>query len=377
MEVQNRSKERTYVTIDLEAFRRNIRNIYAWSKVPLIAVLKADGYGHGAVRLAEELEQFSFVWGYAVATIEEAVELREAGLKKRILILGYVFPAAYETLIKCQVTPTIFDTESAELLCKEAKKKNQTIPVHIKVDTGMSRIGLPTAEEGIDTVKRIAASKMLTVEGIFTHLSRADEKNPEPTQQQIGRFSKFCRDLEKEGIAVPLKHCANSAGIIGFKSAKMELVRAGIIIYGLMPSDEVSADVIALQSVLSWKSAVTYVKTLPAGVPVSYGGTYITSGETVVATIPVGYGDGYPRLLSNRGSVLIRGKRAPIIGRVCMDQFMVDVTKIEGVGRGDVVTLIGRDQKEEIRMEELAELCGTINYEIACNINKRVPRIYQ
>ena len=157
----------------------------------------------------------------------------------------------------------------------------------------------------------------------------------------------------------------------------MELVRAGIIIYGLMPSDEVSADVIALQSVLSWKSAVTYVKTLPAGVPVSYGGTYITSGETVVATIPVGYGDGYPRLLSNRGSVLIRGKRAPIIGRVCMDQFMVDVTKIEGVGRGDVVTLIGRDQKEEIRMEELAELCGTINYEIACNINKRVPRIYQ
>lgn len=377
LEGQKISNERTYVTIDLEAFRRNIRNIYAGSKVPLIAVLKADGYGHGAVRLAEELEQFSFVWGYAVATIEEAVELREAGLKKRILILGYVFPAAYETLIRYQVTPTIFDTESAELLCKEAKKQNQTIPVHIKVDTGMSRIGLPAAEEGIEIVKRIAASEMLTVEGIFTHLARADEKNPDPTQRQIGCFSKFCRDLEKEGIVVPLKHCANSAGIIGFESAKMELVRAGIIIYGLMPSDEVSTDVIALRPVLSWKSAVTYVKTLPAGVPVSYGGTYITTGETVVATIPVGYGDGYPRLLSNQGAVLIRGKRAPIIGRVCMDQFMVDVTKIKGVRRGDMVTLIGRDQEAEIRMEELAELCGTINYEIACNINKRVPRICQ
>lgn len=377
LEGQKMLNERTYVTIDLEAFRRNILNIYAWCNVPLIAVLKADGYGHGAVRLAKELEQLPFVWGYAVATIEEAVELREAGLKKRILILGYVFPASYETLIRYQVTPTIFDTESAELLCKEAEKQNQRIPVHIKVDTGMSRIGLPAAEEGIEIVKRIAASKMLTVEGIFTHLARADEGNPDPAQQQIDRFHKFCRDLEKEEIAVPLKHCANSAGIIGFESAKMELVRAGIIIYGLMPSDEVSAETIRLWPVLSWKSAVTYVKTLPAGVPVSYGGTYITTGETVVATIPVGYGDGYPRLLSNQGEVLIRGKRAPIIGRVCMDQFMVDVTKIEGVRRGDVVTLIGRDQEEEIRMEELAERCGTINYEIACNINKRVPRICQ
>lgn len=377
MEVQNISKERTYVTIDLEAFRQNIRNIYTWSNVPLIAVIKTDGYGHGAVRLAEELEQFSFVWGYAVATIEEAVELREAGLKKRILILGYVFPTAYETLIKYQVTPTIFDTESAELLCKVAKKQNKTIPVHIKVDTGMSRIGLPAANEGIETAKRIASSDALVVEGIFTHLAKADEWDHVPAQQQIDRFKAFCGELEKEGVTIPLKHCANSAGIIGFEAAKMELVRAGIIIYGLMPSDEVSADVIALQPVLSWKSTVAYVKTLPAGVPVSYGGTYITSEETVVATIPVGYGDGYPRLLSNQGAVLIRGKRAPIIGRVCMDQFMVDVTKIEDVSRGDTVTLIGRDQEKEIRMEELAELCGTINYEIACNINKRVPRIYQ
>lgn len=377
MKVQNISKERTYVTINLEAFRQNIRKIYAWSNVPLIAVIKTDGYGHGAVRLAEELEQFSFVWGYAVATIEEAVELREAGLKKRVIILGYVFPSAYETLIKYQLTPTIFDMESAELLCKEAQKQNKTIPVHIKVDTGMSRIGLPAAKEGIETAKRIVESDVLIVEGIFTHLAKADEWDHVPAQQQIDRFIAFCGELEKEGVTIPLKHCANSAGIIGFEAAKMELVRAGIIIYGLMPSDEVSADVIALQPILSWKSTVAYVKTLPAGVPVSYGGTYITSEETVVATIPVGYGDGYPRLLSNQGAVLIRGKRAPIIGRVCMDQFMVDVTKIEGVSRGDTVTLIGRDQEEEIRMEELAELCGTINYEIACNINKRVPRIYR
>lgn len=377
MEARTISKERTYAVIDLEAFRLNLRNIYAWSNVPLIAVIKADGYGHGAVRLAEELEGCSFVWGYAVATIEEAVELREAGLKKRILILGYVFPSAYETLIRYQITPTVFDTESAECLGKEAQKQNQKIPIHIKVDTGMSRIGLPAGKEGIDTLKRIAASDALAVEGIFTHLAKADEQNHAPAQRQIDRFMAFCHELEREGVAVPFKHCANSAGIIAFETAKMDLMRAGIIIYGLMPSDEVPADAIALRPVLSWKSAVAYVKTLPTGVPVSYGGTYITSGETKVATVPVGYGDGYPRLLSNQGSVLIHGKRAPIIGRVCMDQFMADVTKIEGVSRGDTVTLIGRDQDEEIRMDELAKLCGTINYEIACGIGKRVPRIYQ
>lgn len=377
MEMQNISKERTYITIDLEAFRQNILNIYAFSNVPMIAVIKTDGYGHGAVRLAKELEQFSFVWGYAVATIEEAVELREAGLKKRILILGYVFPEAYETVIQNQITPTVFDTESAELLNREAQKQGKKIPVHIKVDTGMARIGLPAAKEGIETVKKIAALGYLTIEGIFTHLAKADEWDHAPAQQQIDRFKAFCGELERDGIVVPLKHCANSAGILEFESAKMDLMRAGIIIYGLVPSDEVPADTVALKPVLSWKSAVTYVKTLPAGVPVSYGGTYITSGETKVATIPVGYGDGYPRLLSNHGAVLIRGKRAPIIGRVCMDQFMVDVTKIEGVRRGDTVILIGSDQEEEIRIEELAKLCGTIHYEIACNINKRVPRIYQ
>lgn len=377
MEIQNISKERTYITIDLEAFRQNILNIYAFSNVPMIAVIKTDGYGHGAVRLAKELEQFSFVWGYAVATIEEAVELREAGLQKRILILGYVFPDAYETMIQYRITPTVFDTESAELLSREAEKQKKKIPIHIKVDTGMSRIGLPAAKEGIETVKKIAALGSLTIEGIFTHLAKADEWDHAPAQQQIDRFKTFCWELERDGIVVPLKHCANSAGILAFESAKMDLMRAGIIIYGLVPSDEVPVGTVSLKPVLSWKSAVTYVKTLPAGVPVSYGGTYITSGETKVATIPVGYGDGYPRLLSNRGAVLIRGKRAPIIGRVCMDQFMVDVTKIEGVRRGDTVTLIGSDQEEEIRIEELAKLCGTIHYEIACNINKRVPRIYQ
>ncbi len=383
MLTHNISTERTYVTIDLEAFRGNVRNIYAWmnrthnAAARLVAVIKTDGYGHGAVRLAEELEQCSYVWGYAVATIEEAVELREAGLKKRILILGYVFPDAYESLIRYEITPTVFDMESAKQLAEAAGKQQKNIPIHIKVDTGMSRIGLPVTKEGMETAKRIAALDFLTVEGIFTHLARADERDHAPAQRQIDSFRSFCQELEKEGVAAPLKHCENSAGILEFAAAGMDLMRAGIILYGLTPSDEVSADMIKLWPVLNWKSTVVYVKTLPAGVPVSYGGTYITSGETVVATIPVGYGDGYPRLLSNQGYVLIHGKRAPIIGRVCMDQFMVDVTGIAGVSRGDTVTLIGRDQEEEIRMEELAKLCGTINYEIACNINKRVPRIYR
>lgn len=381
---QNISTERSYVTIDLDNFNHNIQAIYHWTEqsgrkepVQIIAVIKTDGYGHGAVRLARELEQYPYIWGYAVATAGEAMELRNAGMKKRILILGYSFPSAYEDLVRYQITPAVFDMESAIGLAKEAEHQNVVLPIHIKIDTGMSRVGILPSEEGIELIKEIAALPSLSVEGIFTHLSRADEWDQSFSLQQIRRFNEINEALKKQGIHIPLRHCANSAGIMELEAeCKLELMRAGIIIYGLMPSEEVHQEYISLKPILEWKSTVIYVKKLPAGVPVSYGGTYITSRDTVVATIPTGYGDGYPRLLSNTGEVLIHGQRAPIIGRVCMDQFMVDVTGIEGVCRGDSVTLIGRDGTEEIRMDELAAKCGTINYEIACNINKRIPRRY-
>ena len=369
---------RTYVTVNLDTFGNNIQNIisHIGNESALIAVIKTDGYGHGAVRLAMELESYSSVWGYAVATVEEAIELRNAGISKRILILGYIFPSDYKDLIRHHITPTIFDAESAEELSKAAGEQNLVIPVHIKVDTGMSRIGMSADHEGLMLIKRIISLKSLSIEGIFTHLARADEYDTSSALDQIALFNEFNCRLKEEGINIPLRHCANSAGIITLKEAGMELMRAGIILYGLRPSDQVRQDIVPIKPILEWKSTVSYVKTLDKGVPISYGGTYITSKVTVVATIPTGYGDGYPRQLSNKGFVLIHGKRAPIIGRVCMDQFMVDVTGIEGVKRGDTVTLIGRDGDEQISMEEVASLCSTINYEIACGINKRVPRIY-
>lgn len=369
---------RTYVTVNLDYFHQNIQKIsnHLGKESALMAVIKTDGYGHGAVRLAAEMESCPDIWGYAVATVGEAAELRDAGITKRILLLGYGFPSDYDTLIQYHITPAVFDLESARELSQAAKKQGVTIPIHLKVDTGMSRIGMPDNTEGIELVKKILSLENVTIEGIFTHLARADEYDTSSALRQIARFREFYDQLDKMGIHIPLRHCANSAGIIVFEEARMELMRAGIILYGLRPSDQVDQNIIPITPILEWKSTVSYVKTLEAGVPVSYGGTYITSEKTVVATIPTGYGDGYPRLLSNKGSVLIRGKRAPIIGRVCMDQFMVDVTGIADVRRGDVATLIGKDGDAEISMDELASLCGTINYEIACGINKRVPRIY-
>lgn len=375
---QYKDHDRTYVKIHLDYFKHNIEEIkrHLGPKHHILVVIKTDGYGHGAVRLAKELENDDFVWGYAAATLEEAVELREAGISKKILILGYTFPSAYEEMVRYNITPAIFDLESAIGFAKESKKQGKDSPIHLKVDTGMSRIGMPVTSESISLVENISKLNGITLEGIFTHLARADERDPSFTHHQIEQFMIFCHKLKETGIDIPIRHCANSAGIMEFPESQLELMRAGIIVYGLWPSNEVHKTYLDLKPVLEWKSSVAYVKTIEANVPVSYGGTFITQRETKVATIPVGYGDGYPRSLSNTGYVLIRGRRAPIIGRVCMDQFMVDVTDIEGVKRSDSVTLIGRDGAESISADEFAEWNHTINYEIICNISKRVPRIY-
>jgi alanine racemase len=370
---------RVYAKIDLNSLRYNMesmyRNINADTKI--VAVIKTDAYGHGALPVAEAIEDLPYLWGYAVATVDEAVALIEDGRTKPILILGISFPEQYRDIVKYHIRPAVCDLEVAKELSRIAAETNETVHIHIPIDTGMSRIGYQVTEETADTIEEIAKLPNLEIEGIFTHFARADEADKNPTAEQIARFERLIQMVEDKGIKIPVRHCSNSAGIIEFPEANMNLVRAGITMYGMWPSEEVSRDKISLRPVMSLKSHISFIKTLPAGREVSYGGTYVTQEAKKIATIPVGYGDGYARSLSNKGYVLIRGRRANICGRVCMDQFMVDVTDFPEVQEGDTVTLLGSDGAESITMEELGSLSGRFNYEFACLINQRVPRIYE
>ena len=364
--------------IDLDAVLYNAASIHANidSKAKIMAVIKTDGYGHGAVEVARELEHLDYIYGYGVATVEEGIILRKKGMKKPILILGYVFREHYYDVVKYDIAPAVFTIDMARDLSKAAIVANKNCKIHLAVDTGMGRIGYQVTEESADEMEQIASLPNMIVEGIFTHFSRADEPDRENTAKQMDLFAKMIKMLEARNLSIPLKHCSNSAGIVEFPEANMDLVRAGIILYGLWPSEEVNHERVSLKPALTLLSHVAYVKTLEAGRAISYGGTYVTKQDTVVATIPVGYGDGYCRGLSNKGYVLIHGKKAPIIGKVCMDQFMVDVTEIADVKVGDRVTLIGRDGEEAITMEEIGELSGRFNYEFACDLGKRIPRVF-
>ena len=369
---------RIYVSVDLDAVSYNLesmkRNIHKDTKI--IAVLKADGYGHGALPIAEHIEPLPYIWGFAVACVEEGAALRKGGIKKPILILGYTFKEDYETIIENDFRPTVFTGKMAEELSDTARRLNKTVKVHIKLDTGMTRIGFRNLQHDVPEILRISKMPGLEVEGLFTHFARADESDREPAYVQLERYLEFVRALEEKGLHVPIKHCSNSAGIIRIPEANMDAVRAGIILYGLYPSDQVEKEPVPLKPVMALKSRVVYIKTVEPGVEISYGGTFTVEHHMRIATVPVGYGDGYSRGLSNKGWVLIKGKKAPICGRVCMDQFMVDVTDIPDVKIGDAVTLLGKDGDETITMEQLGELSGRFNYEFACLITPRVPRIY-
>ena len=374
--------DRAWAEIDLDALRFNIEEIKKCidGTTQIIAVLKTDGYGHGAVQLARILENDSQVWGYAVATAEEAFALKEEGIRKPLLILGYTFPYSYERLVYEGVRATVFTLEAAEELSRAAVKLGKRCSVHIKLDTGMTRIRIYPDEEGLALVRQLLALPGLEIEGIFTHFATADEADRTKAYRQMTLFQDFAERIERElGIKIPMKHCSNSAGIVEMPKAQMNAVRAGIILYGLWPSETVQSDEkIQLKPMLSLRSRVVYVKTVPAGQEISYGGTFTTKRPTRVATICIGYGDGYPRSLSNTGYVLVEGQRAPILGRVCMDQFMIDVTDISlPVCVGTPVTLIGTDGDACITMEELGRLSGRFNYELACDIGKRIPRIYK
>lgn len=371
--------QRVYAGIDLDAVCYNMEQMYGnlSDNTKIIGVIKADGYGHGAVEIGRVLEKMGYVFGYAVATAEEAMILRHAGLHKPVLVLGYTFPYCYEDLIRHEVRSAVFREDTVDALSECAGRLGKPAKIHVKVDTGMTRIGIMPDENGIAFVDKVLHTRGIELEGMFTHFARADEADKAPARAQLKKMQEFMERVEKElGYRIPVKHCSNSAGIVELPEANMDVVRAGITLYGLWPSAEVSRDIINLKPVLSLKSHIVYVREVEAGVPVSYGGTYVTPKRMRVATIPVGYGDGYPRGLSGKGYVLVHGKKAPILGRVCMDQFMVSVDGIPEAAEGDEVTLIGADGQEWITMEELGDLSGRFNYELACGLGRRIPRVY-
>ena len=369
---------RVYAGIDLSAILSNLESIHKniQKDTQILAIIKTDAYGHGASPIAEAIEDVSYLWGYGVATVDEAKRLVDDGRKKPILVLGVSFDEQYETIIEHDIRSCVCDLETALTLSKLAVAKGKNCHIHIKIDTGMSRIGFQVNEETVKVIEQISVLPNICIEGIFTHFAKADELDKTATFEQIALFNKMCKMLEEKGIEIPFKHCSNSAGIVDVPEANMNMVRAGIILYGLWPSEDVKKENIRLKPVMSLKSRISFLKELEEGKSVSYGGTYVTPCKKIIATIPVGYGDGYARGLSNAGYVLIRGQKAPICGRVCMDQFMVDVTHIKGVMQGDKVTLLGTDNGETITMEELGEISGRFNYEFACLITPRVPRIY-
>ena len=370
--------DRLKAVVSLDAIAHNFaemkKNIAEGTK--MIAVIKADGYGHGAEAIARLIDNYSYIWGYAVATAEEALQLRNAGVEKPILILGLVFEEYFREMVAGDIRLTVCEYETAKKLSREAVRQDKTVHIHIGLDTGMSRIGFADTPESVEEIKKIAALDHLEIEGMFTHFARADETDKTPAADQLNRYLAFAELLEKSGVHIPLKHCSNSAGIIRMKEANLDAVRAGITIYGIYPSSEVERDIVKLEPAMELKSHISYVKDLEPGASISYGGTYTADKKIRVATIPAGYADGYPRTLSNKGWVLIHGQKAPILGRVCMDQFMVNVSDIPDVKAGDEVTLIGKDGDEFISIETFGDMSGRFSYEFACDISKRVPRVY-
>lgn len=368
--------DRVEAQINLDAIYDNLYNtrkiINEGTK--LMAIVKADGYGHGAVIIAKVVDDI--VDAYGVSNVDEAIELRKKATKKPILILGYTSKKENDLLVRYNITQAVFDYESACDLSQMAQSMGKVTPVHIKLDTGMTRIGFKDNDESIETIKKISKLPGVEITGIFTHFARADEKDKTSVNKQIRRYTEFVDKLEKEGIHIPTKHVANSAAIIDIPSVNFNMVRSGISTYGLYPSEDVDKDRLKLKPAMEIKSCISFIKEVGAGVGISYGSTFVTERPTKVATIPVGYADGYPRNLSNKGYVLINGKKAPILGRVCMDQFMVDITGISDVTYDSEVVLLGKDGDSQITVEELAGLAGTFNYEFVCDISKRVPRVF-
>lgn len=369
---------RVYARIDLDAIAYNMEQMKQRidGHTQIMAVIKTDAYGHGAVQVAQMLEKYDYIWGFAVATLDEAVVLRVEGIQKPILVLGCIFPDQYMEMLDNNIRMNVYTEDMAKEIANMARREGKTAYIHIKLDTGMGRLGFSITNESIEAIARINKLPNVRMEGVFTHFAKADEKDKTFTKKQIREFEYMTKMLKENGVTFEYEHCSNSAAIIDVPEAKFDIVRAGISTFGLYPSEEVDKEAVHLKPALALKSHVAFVKEIEPGTPVSYGGTFVADKKMKIATIPVGYGDGYPRALSGVGYVLIRGKKAPILGRICMDQFMVDVTHIEDASFGDKVTLIGRDGNEYISVEMLGDLSGRFNYEFICDLGKRIPRVY-
>lgn len=367
---------RVYALVNLDAIEENMKAMAAGlgKGTGIIGVVKTDGYGHGAVPVAKAIDPY--VKGYAVATADEAMNLRSHGVIKPVLVLGVTHKSHYEDLIRREIRSAVFERKQAQDLSERAVSMGKEAYVHLVLDTGMSRIGMKFCEESAELAADISRMPGLCTEGLFTHFARADERDKTSAEEQLHKYLEFVHMLEKRGVHIPVKHVSNSAGIVDMREADCDMVRAGISIYGLYPSDEVKKDRVILHPAMELKSFITYIKEIEPGTAVSYGGTFVADRPLVIATVPIGYGDGYPRNLSGKGRVLIHGKSAPVLGRVCMDQMMVDVTHIPEAEEETEVTLIGRDGEDEITVEELARTGGGFHYEIICDIGKRVPRVY-
>lgn len=373
-----KSYTRIRARIDLDAIEYNIEKMK--ENLPedtkLIVVAKADCYGHGALQTTSLLSLKEYVWGFAVATLDEAIVLRRGGITKPILVLGCIFPEQWIDALENNIRITVYTEELTKVLSDLAVKIGRKAYVHVKLDTGMGRIGFTPGKEGADKIEEISKLPNIVMEGLYTHFSKADEGDKSYTMKQMEAYTWMKEELTGRGITFSYYHCCNSAGIIDLKGAGQNLSRAGISTYGMYPSEEVHKENVDLKPALELISHVAFVKWVDEGEMISYGGTYVTKKRTKIATIPVGYGDGYPRSLSNKGYMLIHGKKAPIIGRVCMDQCMVDVTEIEDVKFGDEVVLVGRDGDEYLSVETLSRLSDRFNYEFVCLMGKRIPREY-
>ena len=368
--------DRVRAVINLNNIRNNIINLKNCvpPETKVMLIVKADGYGHGAEEIIKYVDDLSDAYG--VAIIDEAVTLREKGIDKMILVLSYTPKEYLKVAVEYGISQAVTDYETALYMSRAAAELDMDARIHIKLDTGMGRLGFSCDEEGLEEIKKISKLPDIVFEGCFTHFSKADEKDITYTKKQFEKYMDFISRLEAEGITFKIKHVCNSAATIQYPEAALDMVRLGIAIYGLYPSEDVGKDMIELEPAMEIISQISYVKNVPAGRLISYGGTYETKRDSIIATVPVGYADGYPRALSNVGRVLINGKSVPVTGRICMDQFMIDVTDIPDVKKGDKVILLGKSGEEVITAEELSEPAGSFNYEFVCGVGKRVPRKY-
>lgn len=370
---------RAWAEIDLSAVKENFaaaRRLLPTAE-KLLAVIKANGYGHGALPAAKAL--LSLPEGtrpdfFAVATAEEGLDLRDGGIETPILVLGHILPELYESAVRAELRLPVDSVEEAAAIGKTALKTGKKALLHVAVDSGMTRIGFPAEPSSAEPIEAITRLPGVFVEGIFTHLATADATDKSRAEAQSERFFALTDLLRSRGVEIPIRHIQNSASIASM-TPRGDMARLGISLYGLVPSDEVPAKNVGLRPAMALRARVVRLRTVSAGVPVSYGGTFVTEGDTVVATVSAGYADGVPRAISGKGEVLLGGRRVPILGRVCMDQFMIDATEVPGAKVGDAVTIFGRDGAEEITADEVASLAGTIGYEVVCGITERVPRV--